>query len=423
MFDSFSADELTDFFNETFIRKQPGAILPNTNAYASEGFDNGWDFHHFHHVCVIKGGEGIYTGIAGVDNSWVNDFMQPSARADLVTEEAWNAKSSSGEMKQELMTPYKVRRLDLQNQSISKLTVLSGNVYFFNCETPPLTDHVVATDFISRLGILYELGIYFKKNIFSDTFKYKWPKPFQHFLMNRCPDPAKSPFNVAGTFLEIVKQMMDSANVTQDGFTNFFREDINDASEEFICIEDMYMSTRLNSVMQRQENHVSLRKDSFNLLGEPASILTNPEAKFGMYVKPNGVYQDYCESQTPRIIVVNFIDSSIPVTFANVEEIRSSLQPLTTKQVSIVTFNSKSPLKDLIKIWDDADIVITPSGPHLLAQGLFAPMPYTKALVEVTPFLVNPFYYHMYRRTMGFAEYMVRLHDNVHRFILPSLEL
>lgn len=401
-----SADELTDFFNETFIRKQTGAILPNTHAYASDGFDNAWDFYHFHHVCVIKGGKGLFTGMEGIDNSWIKPSTPLSDRVDLVSEADWNAKTSIGDLKQDLMENYKVSRLDVQNQQISKLTVLSGSVFYFTCETPPLTYHLRSTDFISRLGILYEIGIYFLKNIGSETFKFPWPRPFQHVLMNRCPDPQGSPWNVAGTFLEIVKRKMDESNVTQDGFTNFFREGINEKSEEFICIEDMYLSGRMNVLMNRQENHISFRRETQKVIGEPASIASTPESKFGMYVKSNGVYQDYCDTQSPRIVVFNFKDPYIAVSFTNVEEVRMALQPLSKVPVNVVVFNKQSPLADLIKAYDEADIIVTPSGPHL-AQGLFIPLPYKKAIVEVTPFMLNAYYYHQYRRTLGFAEYVL----------------
>ena len=100
-----SIGELQEFFRGTFIQKQVGYIPDETESYYigedrsyAQGFNPSWSVYRFHHVCVRGGGDGLYAGMVGTEesssvtgtykNSLYNELFQLSLYSDVCPSQA-----------------------------------------------------------------------------------------------------------------------------------------------------------------------------------------------------------------------------------------------------------------------------------------------------------------------------------------------
>ena len=182
---ALTVDDLQMFFKETYIRKETGIFSPISKNY-QEGYDSGWDLYRLHHVCIPKGGEGIFVGLKDVDNKWKTPDRPFSNQ--YVAEEDWNVmkKLTQDIFKRNQVLSYRTQRFDLKEKPPKKVTLLEGGSYFFNCDYPSLFEQYSDSDFISRLSVLYELALFHLKNSGEEIWKISWPVPFKNILTNRC---------------------------------------------------------------------------------------------------------------------------------------------------------------------------------------------------------------------------------------------
>lgn len=55
---------------------------------------------------------------------------------------------------------------------------------------------------------------------------------------------------------------METANITKEGYTNFFRDEAKDTSNSYICVDDLYFSTRVQNFVSSYDNQVEFRNDA-----------------------------------------------------------------------------------------------------------------------------------------------------------------
>ena len=396
---SLTADDLPLFFNATFLRKATGIFSGISKNY-QEGYDPGWEFYHFHHVCVPKGSEGIYVGLQGVKNEWKSPDGRMSNQ--YMSEEDFNNLRSSDFSKRNLMIPYRALRFE-KDKPPKDITFIKGGSYFLNCEFPSPVEYYKDADLLVKTGILYELGEFQMKNAGEEIWKFPWPVPFQSIFMNRCHDPSFSTLSVASKFLDVVKSKLKSANLTTSE-TKYTQESPVDKSEKYVCFEDMIFSSRMDTIIEGQQNQISFRHDAALITGEPSAVLTTPEVDVD--VPESGIIQPHCKRNNPAITVIGpeGFDDSIKMT--NMQQVSIDVQEFTMLPVKVMTIKKDTSFADIIKMFSSSDIIVTTTGPHLLA-GLFMPQPYTKAIIELSPFLINPIYYSTFRRYFNFAEYVL----------------
>ena len=76
------------------------------------------------------------------------------------------------------------------------------------------------------------------------------------------------------------------------------------------------------------------------------------------------------------------------------------LQKFSKEKVQIINIHHSMSTEDLISMYDSFDIMITPSGNHLLT-GMYGVNPHTKAIVQIVPFFLpatQSFYERAYDR-------------------------
>ena len=88
------------------------------------------------------------------------------------------------------------------------------------------------------------------------------------------------------------------------------------------------------------------------------------------------------------------------------DDVVSVLQRFSTIPVEILVISRKMPLPEIIDYFNAFDILVTPPGGHLI-HGIFTAFPFTKAIIEISPFLKDPFFHRVYSRHYLFAEYVV----------------
>ena len=382
------------FFTETYIRKLSGKRM-----------DKDLQLYHFRHVCVKRGAEGIYVGLKGVI-----DTLPLISKTDHISPRTWNLfKNMSDSKKERMLRSYEAKTLDMSAESFSKVTLLSGSVYFLNCETPRLDYRYQSLDFMSRFGILYELGSYIETNKERNS-SYKSPlkTPFHHVMINRCSyNDIKSPWEITNLFFEIVKEKAEQSQLTAaDIPTSYIREDRNESSTELVCMEDVYISTRFQSILKSQQNLIDFRKSVAEKHLADAKLRMSYKDEIPVSIANEGLYQSYCSSRSPRITVLDVIDSSNPVKITNIDALVRFLRKLTTKPILVATVRRDRSILEFLRIVNSSDIIVTTPGPHLI-HGLLVARPYTKTVVEITPFFINDYHYHPFRRDYGFAEYMI----------------
>jgi len=402
--------KLKQFFSETYLRKETGYFSPKVKAFPP-GFQMNWDWYHFHHVCIQRGKLGVYTGLSDFVNDWKNDQGSNNNSALYISEKEWNSAKlrnpNVNDFWHSQVELYEAKRIEIS--TVGKISVLEGGTLFFNCETPLSFQRYKQFDWMSKLGVFYELASYFMKNPDKQTFKFPWVTPFHHVLMNRCMDPTTYEWQLGASFFDLVKAKMESANLTKDGYTNFFRDEPKDTSNSYICVDDLYLSTRVQNFISNYDVQVEFRNDASRMFGIPKE---KPEVVELPVEVPQWVRLPYCgdivlaRKYPTRIVYVKYKGNVESGSVKNSDDVIRLLQSLTSKSVDIVTVSStKSFAAAVSTVFDSADIIVAPFG-SLSLLGLFAKWPFTKIYVELTPYMHNPVFYRSYRR-LNFADYVV----------------
>ena len=273
---SLDINQLHNFFNNTYIRKETSEWNIKTKDFNAKGFTPSWDLYNLHHVCIQKGNEGIFVGMHDRPNNWKDNEVDKTIKHYLVSDVEWNTLKHISDLKKNLMETYTAKKLDISKQSIKKIIFLEKATFFFNCEQHS-RDILAHGDWIVKYGVLFELSKFFHKNKGKNTFKYPWPAPFKNIFMNRCSDPEKAEWNLGNPIMEIVKRRTDLHGITKAGLTSYLRTLPSSNSDDLICFEDVYLSGRLSATLQGQDNLMDFRRDTAVILGEPNEVLTDPE--------------------------------------------------------------------------------------------------------------------------------------------------
>ena len=201
--------KLKQFFSETYLRKESGYFHPRFKAFP-DGFQMNWDWYHFHHVCVQRGSEGVYTGLTNFINDW-KEANKGNNSALYVSESDWNSAKmrnpNINDFWHSQVGLYEAKRMD--PATVGKISVLEGGTLFFNCETPLSFERYKQFDWMSKLGVFYELAVYFIKNVGKQTWKFPWVYPFHHILMNRCADPMGYEWQLGASFFDLVSENLN----------------------------------------------------------------------------------------------------------------------------------------------------------------------------------------------------------------------
>ena len=370
--------------------------------------------YKFHHACIQKGREGIFVGLDGVYSDWKVTQTDLNMKHYMVSEKEWNSLRHISDLKRNLMETYRAKRLDLGTHSIDRVIYLDESTWYFNCEqhSTMVMEH---GDWVVKYGVLYELANYFSKNnninFGSDTgkpFRYDWPSPFKHVFMNQCKNPDHAEWNFGHPIMEIVKRRTDLHGLTRNGYTNYLRSDPSETSKDIICYEDLYLSGRLSATLQGQENLIDFRRDSAVLLGEPNEVLSDPEET--LKITPGSIQQMYCRNRDFRIKILQVAGNSAhnitDKKFVNMKEIVDTIQRFSTVPIEVLEINRQMSIPEIIDYFNSFDILITPAGSHMI-HGLFTAFPFTKAIIEISPFMRNPYFHRVYSKHLLFADYVL----------------
>ena len=269
---------LRNFFKSTFIRKETVDWSPAKKAYVTEGYNPQWSLFRFHHVCIQRGKEGVIVGTDdNYDITWkINEKDVPS-RKYIVEPGEWNAMRIKDDFRNnKLMDSYMARMIDTYAiQNLSKILLFKGSSFGFNCyiRNETIVDRrSQETDWMIKLGILYELTTFSQKNGGELNFKNPWKLPFRSIFMNLCSDPALTPWGIGQSFYKTILNKLFTFGLAERNFTEINISKPNEKSDELYCFEDLHMSTRVNMIMQGSENMVNLRSETAAWLQEPAEI-------------------------------------------------------------------------------------------------------------------------------------------------------
>ena len=114
----------------------------------------------------------------------------------------------------------------------------------------------------------------------------------------------------------------------------------------------------------------------------------------------------YCRNRDFRIKVLQLEDEQFNRRFLNMDDVVSVLQRFSTIPVEVLVISRKMPLPEIIDYFNAFDILVTPVGGHLI-HGIFTAFPFTKAVIEISPFLKDPYFHRVFSRHFLFAEYVV----------------
>jgi len=208
----------------------------------------------------------------------------------------------------------------------------------------------------------------------------------------------------------------------KDNRTDVIRRGSEATGEELLCFDDLYLSTRVNHWIQGKESLVSFRRDAAVTTGEPAQAkaISEPLDEKDSVGANNRVYQSYCNKDAAgvkptnaRIKIFQRTLTSALRAFVNLEEVIATAQQYTTIPVEVVSTTENHTIQEQIRLFNSFDILITPHGSHL-ANGIFVMRPYTKAVIEIAPYMIDSNYFNNYNGDLGFAEYIVSTGQIVH---------
>lgn len=213
----------------------------------------------------------------------------------------------------------------------------------------------------------------------------------------------------------IVEKKLNEAMLLKDNRTNIIRRGSESTGDELLCFDDLYLSTRVNHWIQGPENLINFREEAAVVTGEPVQAKTISEEPSEL--EPKGankrVYQSYCNREAAAVKPTNARIKIFQRTltealraFVNLDEVVAMVQQYTTVPVEVVSTTENNTIQEQIRLFNSFDILITPHGSHL-ANGIFSMHPYTKAVVEVAPYMIDSNYFNNYNGDLGFAEYIM----------------
>jgi hypothetical protein len=389
-------NHLRAFFKDTYITKLKSLFDPKKKEFKAKGYRANWELHHLHHVCISGGKDGVYVGTDEEVNEWTHKVTGGISTA------VWNSNGGRGSMDAVLFS--------LPNVStVANYTHVRGSSFMIGCSRQ-LPDMIYPSMWISKLGSVYEIGrMYANSSTFNSTFNENVPDSFQNMVMHQCADPAVTDWEwgkavLAVTLAAAMETKMfhggDSENPTV--ISGYF---YNERVDELVCFDDVYVSLRSGIWLQGAEDLVTFRKHLADIVGEPAEALTKPEEP--PVVMGPTTLQPYCTTDgTKSKAKIKIYQRYEGRKFLNLEEVKALVQKYTSVPVEVVSAGLNTSITDLIKLFNDFDVLVTPEGGHL-TNGLFTMNPGSKAIVEVSSAVYELLYYKNFILRMGFATYIL----------------
>jgi hypothetical protein len=257
-----------------------------------------------------------------------------------------------------------------------------------------------------KLGFLYELSDCYMRNfgrhkIFENTIVL----PFNHMFLHQCPNPYSSNWEWGKVVSEIVYKKLEMSLVLRTNHSIVLHRGYESTNDELLCFDDAYLSARTGHWLQGAGHAVNFRKEIASMTGEPAEA--NLIYERPAYLSAN-ILQHYCPKphganpdMTSAVIkIFQRTENSSPRTIVNIKEVVETVQRFTFVPVEVITMTEKTPMKEQIKMFNSFDILITVHGSHL-TNGIFTMRPYTKAVIEMVPFVYETLYYKNYLGDLG----------------------
>ena len=390
--------ELSKFFNDTSITKLKSIFDPKTKQFKAKGYKANWELYHMHHVCISGGKDGVYVGTTEEINDW------PSKIAGGVSMSVWNKEGGRGSLD--------VVKLNYSSIGVvTKHTLVKGPSLLIACHRQ-LPDLLYPAMWASKLGTIFELAKLYKNASdpgFNASFNEPVPGSFDNMIMHQCADPAVTNWEwgkavLAITLAQAIESKMfrsgDSSSPTV--ISGYF---YNERVEELVCFEDIYLSLRSNIWIQGPDDITSFRKRAADLTGEPAEALKSPE-KFPEIMAPTST-QPYCtKDETKTNAKIKIYQRSAGRKFTNLDEVKALVQKYSSVPVEVVTASPNTTVADLIRLFNNFDILVSPEGGHL-TSGIFTMNPGSKAVVEVSSAVYELLYYKNYQLRLGFLTYIL----------------
>lgn len=389
-------EELKAFFKDTYITKLKSIFDPKKKEFKAKGYRANWELHHLHHVCIFGGKDGVYVGTDEEVNDWQHKITGG------VPISVWNGNGGRGSMD--------AMRFNLANVSVvANYTHVRGNSFMIGCSRQ-MPDMIYPSMWMSKLGSVYEIArMYVNASTFNSTFNENVPSNFENMIMHQCADPAVTDWEWGRAVLAVTlaqsmetKMFLGSDSATPTVISGYF---YNERVDELVCFDDAYVSLRNSIWLQGSEDLVSFRKHLADIIGEPAAALTAPE-ELPVVMGPT-VTQPYCTTDgTKSKAKIKIYQRYQGRKFLNLEEVKTLVQQYTSVPIEIVSAGLNTSTADLIKIFNEFDVLVTPEGGHL-TNGLFTMNPGSKAIVEVSSAVYELVYYKNFMLRMGFASYVL----------------
>ena len=284
-----------------------------------------------------------------------------------------------------------------------------NSTLFTNCNRQH-SNAINPSHLMTNLGFLYEIGSCLLKNLGrSKIFKHDIQFPFKQLFMHQCPNPVRSNWNWGKSSIEVIIAKLEESFLIKKNHSLNFQRGKESSEKEILCFEDLYLSSRTSHWIEGYDNSINFRRDMAYKTGEPAMAkeITERSLDFSSI----SMYQSYCNKNTSpptnaRIKLYQRTDNANPRTIINLNEVVSLLQKFTTIPIEIITTTEKMPIQEQIRIFNSFDILVTTHGSHM-TNGIFTIHPYTKAIVEIVPFVYDNTFFRNYVNDLGFAEYII----------------
>jgi hypothetical protein len=383
--------QLTILYTDTLEMRQKPSYAP--------GFNPSWKLYQLHHVCLRGGGDGIYAGMAGIPQQ-----TQPHTESQLTIEE-WNDYIGS-----RFNSPLSAFIMDESHFNNKKPPIrFLNSTLFANC-TRQSTASFNPSHLLVSVGYLRELSSCLTRNLGrSRVFKNDVQLPFKQFFMHQCPSPEKSNWQWGRTMMELVYNELAVAYMVKKNSTMIFRRGKEASDTEVLCFDDLYLSSRQGHWIEGMETSIKFRQDVALKIGEPVAALELSERD--LEFSSATMHQSYCtlgeeKPTSAKIKLFQRTESASPRTIVNINDVVTLLQKYTSIPVEVMTTTEKMSMKEQIKLFNSYDILITTHGSHM-ANGIFTMHPYTKAVVEIVPYVYDNIFFRSYVQDLGFSEYII----------------
>ena len=228
--------------------------------------------YHFHHVCLEGGGDGIITGIEGIDNDYIGKMNVEELKAyNKRKKKSFISFSDWSEYAKKYNLPYRSKRFNpkvrLQQGDDTLITYKHGNSMYLNCYHQVKASANPA-HWMMKLGPFYEIAMWKSLNPQEKLSTHSTDKPvlpFDHVQFHQCASPELTKWKWGSSIAQITRHRSEIANVT-DKYTLYsnvgYQKTNEAASAPLLCYDDLYAVTRQGVWFRGREPLVMFRRDA-----------------------------------------------------------------------------------------------------------------------------------------------------------------